>query len=464
MSYIFKNHARREFLKRTAAFGALGVAGGSALNMAAMGRAAANGVGDYKALVCVFLYGANDNYNTFVPYDLDSYNAYASARPTLATARAALNGSVLTPQQALPDGKSFALAPQLGNMNQLWTEDKMGILLNVGPLEQPTTKQQYTQNSVPIPPRIFSHNDQQSVWQSLQAEGSTTGWGGRMADYFLTGDSVTDMFSAISVTGNSLFLSGDAVIPYQVTPEGSISLITSAEPAYGSQAVSDAVNAIMANQLTPLNDINLIKEAHVEVVNRSILADQILENALNGVNLNTSFSSGPLSSQLNMVAKIIAARNTLGNNRQVFFVGLGGFDVHSDQLENHPPLLEEVNRAMQEFFDATTELQLADQITTFTASDFGRTLSSNGDGTDHGWGGHHMIMGGAVNGGTYYGLAPELGDNGIDDVGRGRLLPTTSVTQMASTLGIWFGCSPSEIEDILPSIIEYSQQDLGFLS
>lgn len=285
-----------------------------------------------------------------------------------------------------------------------------------------------------------------------------------MADFFLTGDTTRDLFTAISVTGSSVFLSGEAVVPYQVTTEGSIDLITETLPGYGHQSVSDAVRQIMTGQLAPFNDVNLIKDAHIDVVNRSITANEILSGALDGVELSTPFNQGPLSAQLQLVARIIAAREKLGVNRQVFFVGLGGFDVHNNQAVDHPPLLTELNQAMHQFYRATEELAIADQVTTFTASDFGRTLSSNGDGTDHGWGSHHMIMGGAVSGGEFYGEAPQLGDNGINDVGRGRLLPTTSVTQMAATLGAWFGCSESQLIDVLPSITEFSEQNLGFMS
>jgi uncharacterized protein (DUF1501 family) len=285
-----------------------------------------------------------------------------------------------------------------------------------------------------------------------------------MADFFLSGTSTVDMFSAISVTGSSVFLSGEAVVPYQVTPEGSITLVSELQSAYGHESVSNAIRQIMTGQLGPFDDINLIKEAHIDVVNRSLAANELLSSALSGIELNTQFGQGPLSAQLELVAKVIAARHSIGVSRQVFFVGLGGFDVHNNQAVDHPPLLAEVNEAIQQFYNATEELSIADQVTTFTASDFGRTLSSNDDGTDHGWGSHHIIVGGAVAGGDYYGELPELGDNGINDVGRGRLLPTTSVEQMAATLGAWFGCSDSQLIDVLPALTEFSERDLGFMS
>lgn len=453
------NASRREFLRRTAALSTLGVAGPTALSMSALSRVAAADATDYKALVCVFLYGANDHYNTYVPYDSENHSVYAAARGSLATGVNQLQNRVLLPITALPDSKQYALAPQLGNLHELWSQQRLSVLLNVGPLIQPTSKLEYVNRTVPLPPKIFSHNDQQSVWQSLNAEGATTGWGGRMADLFLSSN-VQDMFTGVSLTGNSVFLSGEASIPYLATPEGSIELTPTVGNTFGSAAVSATIE-----QLITAGQSHLIKKAYVDITRRSILANEILTSALSAApDITTPFAAGPLSAQLNLVAKMIAARESLGMKRQVFFVGLGGFDVHNNLLQDHPPLLSEINSALSSFYAATEELLIMDNVTTFTASDFGRTLNSNGDGTDHGWGGHHMILGGAVNGGEYYGLAPELGSDGPNDVGRGRLLPTTAVEQMAATLGSWFGCSDQEIRDILPAISNFSETDLGFLA
>lgn len=453
------NATRREFLRRTAALSALGVAGPTALNMSAIGRVAAADATGYKALVCVFLYGANDHYNTFVPYDTDNHAIYATARSNLATDLSQLQDTVLLPVTALPNSKQYALAPQMANLHNLWTQQNLGVLLNVGPLIQPTTKLEYDERSVPLPPKIFSHNDQQSVWQSLAAEGAITGWGGRMADLFISSNQ-QDMFTGVSLTGNSVFLSGEASIPFLATPEGSIELQPITGSTFGSAAVSAAVQQLITSEQT-----HLIQKAHVDITRRSIQAHDVLTSALASSPLiSTPFGAGTLSAQLRFVAQMIAARDLLGMKRQVFFVGLGGFDVHNNLLADHPPLLSEINAAMSSFYAATEELQVSNSVTTFTASDFGRTLNSNGDGTDHGWGGHHMIMGGAVNGGEYYGEAPNLGNDGPDDVGRGRLLPTTAVEQMAGTLGSWFGCSEQEIRDILPAISSFNSSDLGFLS
>jgi len=409
-------NTRREFLKRTAAMSALGIAGPTALNMSAISRVASANATDYKALVCVFLYGANDHYNTFVPYDADNYAIYSGFRSTVATDLSMLGSTVLFPARELPDSKQYAFAPQLPDMHNLWQQQNLGVLLNVGPLAQPTTKLEYTSGNAVLPPKIFSHIDQQSIWQSLSPEGSNIGWGGQMADLFIS-ENTNDIFTSISVFGDAVFLSGEAS-----------------------------------------------ERAHTDITRRSIAANEILTSALSTVGeISTPFQSGSLSAQLRMVAQMIAARDVLGLKRQVFFVGLGGFDTHNNLNNDHPPLLTEINSAMSAFYSATEELGVSDQVTTFTASDFGRTLSNNNDGTDHGWGSHHMIMGSAVNGGDYYGIAPELGNNGPDDVGQGRLLPTTSVEQMAARLGRWFGCSESELRDIFPSLPLFDDTNLNFM-
>jgi len=445
-------------MRRTAALSALGVAGPAALNLSALSKVAASNATGYKALVCVFLYGANDHYNTFVPFDTHNHSIYSNARIELATHREQLANTVMLPTNDLPDGKQFALAPQLTDLHRLWEQRNMGVLLNVGPLMQPTSKLDYDTGSVPIPPKIFSHNDQQSIWQSLAAEGATSGWGGRMADLFMS-DNAEDIFTGVSITGNSVFLSGEASVQYQLTPNGSISLKPATGRTFGSRAVSAAIE-----QLMTAGQSHLIKRAHTDITKRSIEANDILSAVLAETpTLKTPFGIGKLSAQLQMVARMISARQSLGVERQVFFVGLSGFDSHNNLLDDHPLLLTELNDAISSFYAATEELNLANNVTTFTCSDFGRTLNSNGDGTDHGWGSHHMIMGGAVAGGEYYGTAPELGNNGPNDVGRGRLLPTTAVDQMAATLGRWFGCSESEIADILPAVAGFNSSDLGFL-
>lgn len=448
---------RREFLRRASALGLAGTAAPFALNLAALGEAAAaTAPGDYKALVCVFLYGGNDYGNTLVPYDQASYDAYANIRQALATPRDQLAATALGLNVG---GRQMALAPQLGGLKSLWDAGKLGVQLNVGTLVQPTTLAQYKAQSVPLPPKLFSHNDQQSVWQSSSPEGATSGWGGRMGDLFLGGNG-TATFTCINASGNAVFMAGKQAVQYQVSTAGAVPINGILKPLYGSQACADALRGL----ITAADRTHWMEAELNRVVARSISAQGVVSSALAGIPaIQTAFdTTSNLSAQLLMVAKLIAARQALGASRQVFFVSLGGFDTHDALVEEHPGLLTAVNDALASFYAATVELGVANNVTTFTASDFGRTLTSNGDGSDHGWGSHHVVLGGAVKGGAYWGALPSVSVDGPDDVGQGRLLPTTSVDQLGATLATWMGVSATDLPKVLPRITNYTQRDLGY--
>lgn len=448
---------RREFLRRASAMGVVGAAAPWALNLAAMGEAAAQTApNDYKALVCVFLNGGNDHGNTLVPYDAASHAAYASVRQTLATPRDALAATALS---QVVDGRQMALAPQLGKLKGLWDAGKLAVQLNVGTLVQPTTLAQYKARSVPLPAKLFSHNDQQSLWQASTPEGATSGWGGRLGDLFLNGNG-TSTFTCINVSGNAVFMAGRQAMPYQVSPTGAVPINGVTKSLFGSAACSAALRSLITADRPHWMEAELNR-----VVRRSVEAHGTLGTALAGQPaLGTPFDTGSLSAQLQMVAKLIAVRQALGAKRQVYFVSIGGFDLHDLLVTKHPELLKQVNDAMASFYAATVELGVADQVTTFTASDFGRTLTSNGDGSDHGWGAHHFVMGGAVRGGRFYGALPSVSVNGPDDIGQGRLLPTTSVDQLAATLATWMGVSATDLPMVLPQISNYSQKNLGYFT
>ena len=454
----FQTASRREFLKRVGAFSATGVAAPFALNLAAMGQAAAFNATDYKALVCVFLYGGNDYANTLVPYDSASHNLYLGQRAAIATARSDLAATALSPTVALANSRQYALAPQLAPLLPIFNANRLAVMLNIGNLVQPTTKTQYTNKSVPLPPKLFSHNDQQSVWQSSSPEGSTSGWGGRMGDLFASGNG-NATFSCVSVAGNAVYLAGKTAVQYQVTTGGSVPISGLAAPLFGSQSCSDALRSIISAPRT-----NLFEAEHTRITKRSIEADVQLTTALAaGPVITTPFSGlNSLAAQLQMVAKMISVRSALGAKRQVFCVSVGGFDLHDGLPENHPGLLTTVADAMASFNAATTELGVADKVTTFTASDFGRTLTTDGDGSDHGWGSMHFVMGGAVKGRAFYGTPPAIANNGPDDVGQGRLLPGLAVDQLGATLGKWFGVSDTEMAIVMPQIANYTTRDLGF--
>jgi uncharacterized protein (DUF1501 family) len=457
---------RRLVLQRGIQLGAMGVAAPLAINLAAIGEAAAFDATDYKALVCVFMYGGNDYANTVVPYDPANYAPYHLIRAGavgenesgIALARADLAATALTPAggPVLTDNLQYALAPQLTGLKSLWDAGKVAVQLNVGPLIQPTTLVQYNDTNrvrSPLPPKLFSHNDQQSVWQSNGTEGSTVGWGGRLGDIALSSNGSNSLLTCISAAGNAVFVAGREALQYQTSPAGAIKIGALNGP------LKDALTA-----LTTRSSSHVLENEYAKVTQRSMEFEGIVNGALVGVNPATVFPAGnPLAAQMKIVARLIGARAVLGLKRQVFFVSLGGFDNHNLLMQDHPNLLKRINDAMSAFYAATVELGVANKVTTFTASDFGRTLSSNADGSDHGWGSHHFVMGGAVNGGRFYGTAPHVSIQTNDQVGQGRLLPSTAVDEFAATLARWFGCSPTELPGILPNVGNFSNTSLGFV-
>lgn len=433
--------SRRAFLRRASALSMMGAAAPWAFNLAAMADAAAatasdGSLDDYKALVCVFLQGGNDHANTIVPVDAASHALYSTARGGLALPLNSLQATALSPTRALPDGRQLALAPSLAPLKPLFDTGKLAVLLNIGPLVQPTTLADYTANRVPLPPKLFSHNDQQSVWQAYAQEGAQSGWGGRMGDLFMSGNGKA-VFTCVNVSGNAVYLSGDTAVPYILNPYGPFALQAADGALYGSAACAELFKRVV----TQPSSTHVMAQMHAHVMRRAIDAQADLSQALKAAPaLTTAFDgTNGLAVQLNMVARMIAARRLLGIKRQVFFVSLGGFDTHDKLNSQHPVLLAKVGQALKTFMDATTELGVARQVTTFTASDFGRTLSSNGDGSDHGWGSHHLVMGGAVQGGRFYGALPDAGLKGAQDIGQGRLLPTLAVDQLAGALAGWMG-------------------------
>ncbi|MBI2771868.1 MAG: DUF1501 domain-containing protein [Burkholderiales bacterium] len=452
------NASRRAFLQRGAA---LSVAAGAtpwALSLAAMGEAAAATATDYKALVCVFLYGGNDYANTLIPYDQASYTTYQGFRSNLAIARNTLDATVLNPTTPLAGGRQFALAPGLSSLVPVFDAGKMSVVLNVGTLSQPTTKTQYNNKSVPLPPKLFSHNDQQSFWQSSSPEGAASGWGGRMGDLYAAGNG-NATFTCVSVAGNAVYLAGKSAVQYQVTTSGSVPVNGIKSALFGSTACSTALQGLMTAPRT-----HLFENEYARVSKRSVDANDQLTSALAGVSLTTTFPTGnSLADQLKTVARMIGARDVLGAKRQVFFVSLGGFDTHDSLTSVHPGLMALLGTALSSFYQATVDLGVASQVTTFTGSDFGRTLLSNTDGSDHGWGNMQFVVGGAVQGKSYVGAAPVLANNGADDVGQGRLLPALSVDQYGATLASWFGVSATDQASVLPNLANFSTKNLGFL-
>jgi uncharacterized protein (DUF1501 family) len=469
---------RRAFLKRSAQMGAMGTAAAFATNLSLVSEAAAfSGSSDYKALVCVFLLGGNDHNDTLIPYDSTNYDLYSAIRGGgagqtaggIARARADLAATALasvTPQ-TLTNNQQLALHPSMTRMKALWDQQRLASLLNVGPLIKPTTIEQYRNSDKvrnPLPFGLFSHNDQQSVWQSSSPEGARSGWGGRLGDLAMSSNT-NSIFTAISAAGNSVFLSGQSAVAYQVSGSGAIKLRNGATNLSGSSTAYNMLREIMT-QANPTPHI--FEGEYNRVAKRSIDAEAVYSQGLSGATaLRTPFAlnnrTPGIAAQLQIVARTIAARQALGVNRQVFFVTMGGYDNHDRLIGDHTNLMADLDFAMDAFYKSTVEMGIADKVTTFTASDFGRTLSSNGDGSDHGWGAHHFIMGGAVKGGLHYGVAPQISISTPDQTGQGRLLPSTSVDQYGATLTSWFGAAQSELPTLFPNIGNFSGTNLGFL-
>jgi uncharacterized protein (DUF1501 family) len=452
--------SRRAFLRRASALSVAGAATPFVMNLAAIGEVAAATASDYKALVCVFLYGGNDYANTLVAYDDAQYGVYQSQRPGLAYAQSALSATALTPSIPLPNGAQYALAPELAKLLPLFNAGNLAVLLNTGTLVQPTTKAQYQAQSVRLPPKLLSHNDQQSYWQASSPEGAASGWGGRIGDLLEAGNG-TSTLTCINVAGNAVFLTGQAAVQYSVTPAGPIAL-NARSSLQGSTAAAALLQALISG-----GGNHEFEAALGGIGTRALNLYGQVSTALAQAPVTTTVfpaAADPQSSlgaQLQLVAKLISFSSQLGAKRQVFFVSTSRYDTHDGLVTLHPTLLTNLADALRAFYDTTVELGVASQVTTFTASDFGRALTANNDGTDHGWGSMHFVLGGAVKGGRYFGLNPTLANGGPDDIGQGRLIPTLSVDQYAATLASWFGVATSDLATVVPNIGNYAGSTLG---
>lgn len=411
--------------------------------------------GDYKALVCLFLYGGNDGNNTLIPRSLTDYNQYAAARGVLAIPRASL--LPITP--VVTDGRSWGLHPSMTGLQGLFGQGKMAIQANVGPLLAPLTQTQYQNGSVAVPPQLFSHSDQQVHWQtSIPDREPRTGWGGRLADLVNSLNTNAQVSMSMSLAGTNLFQVGDAVTQYQLSPDGSVGLY-GFDDGPNPDPVSRAIRTLIENPSS-----NLLVQGAADVTRRALDNNKLVEAAFaQAPAFNTVFPDTYLGRQLAMIAKVISVRGALGFARQVFFCAADGYDTHGDQLASHADLLTELSTGLTAFYNATVEMGIAASVTTFTASDFGRTYPSNGGGTDHGWGSHQLIVGGAVQGNRLFGQVPTLAVDGPDDVGEGRWIPTTSVDEYSATLARWFGVSNTDMPLLFPNLSRFNHPDLGFM-
>ncbi|KTF13222.1 DUF1501 domain-containing protein [Pseudoalteromonas sp. H105] len=403
---------------------------------------------DYKALVCVFLYGGNDSLNMLVPLAGEQRVLYEQSRQNLA---------VVSPV-ALNTPTNFAggvgLHPSLSAIKNVFDSANLAFVGGVGTLLTPTTYNDYKNKTTALPEHLFSHNDQQASWMyGREKQSLNSGWGARLLERL----GQQDQFAAnISLDGTNLWQTGDQTKAFVLNKSGisKINAFSGYQPR--SEHVTRIMNRLMSNTQHPLST------AYASSFNSAINNTQTMNAALeSGVEFSTVFSDTSLSEQLAAVAKAISVQSRLSTQRQVFFVSMGGFDTHDDQLDTHPLLLNTLAQGLAEFDSAMKELNMANNVTTFTMSDFGRTLTSNGDGTDHGWAGNQIVMGGAVKGGDIYGELLTQHLDGPQDVGSGRLIPRVANEQYFATLAKWFGVPDSELVDIFPNLSNFNQHTLN---
>ena len=445
--------SRRDFLKKAmmsaGAFGALGKFGEMA-GLAA-GPIPSNN-NPYQALVCIFLAGGNDGHNTVIPITTaqQNYSLYAQGRQSLALPQ----GSLLP----IANGNdTYGLHPKLGGLQALYNSGVCAVMANVGMLVKPIDRPTYlTNNAALVPAQLFSHSDQVSQWQTTVPDGSAaTGWGGMIEDLMASNANAGAAFSPITATsGCGLFCTGQQTFASTV-PVGGASLLTGAT---GGRL--PAVQQLMTFD----NGLKLVQAANATFT-RGVGFSQALNSALATAKVNTPFPPTLIGQQLQTVAKIISIQGALGVNRQIFFCQLGGFDTHSNELTDQDNLLGQLAPAIAAFYAATQELLVDKMVTTFTASEFGRTLQPNGNGgTDHAWGSHHFVVGGSVKGGQFYGQFPLLALAGPNDANsRGTLIPTTAVAQYAATMAQWFGVPVGNLQGVFPKIGNFGTSDLGFM-
>ncbi len=473
-----KTHqSRRQFL-RTASMASMAgfYVSPFLLELNSLAAMAQGTTSDYRALVCVYLQGGNDGHGTVIATDPSSFAAFTQARsgaPGLAYPMSELLPITPKTQQS---GRTFALNPNLTGVQNLFSAGRAAIVANTGTLITPATKTQVRANSVPLPDSLFSHFDQTAAWQAVASNlgsGERVGWGGAVADAVEAMNMNSNaMFTCISTSGNALFLAGQSSFQLNVTSAGPVPIYGLAQPPFGLSSAANPLNSILT-----ADETNLFAKEYEVVIKRSMQAQATLASSMapagqGGVAnppqyldpMTTKLANNPLAGSLQTVARIIAGRASLGVTRQIFYVQLGSFDTHDGQAQTHAKLLTQLGAAFEYFDGLMVSMGLSNNVTSFTISDFGRTLTCNSDGTDHGWGSHHFVVGGAVQGQDMYGQYPVVGVDQANDVGAGRLIPTTSVEQYAGTLARWFGLSDGQIRTVFPNFGNFgSNPYLGFL-
>jgi len=449
---------RRNFLKA----GSASIMATSVLNMASLlssKTAYANEGDDYKALVCVFLYGGMDNHDTIIPYDQPSYDKWAQIRssllPQYSNKRSLANLLPLNASAIRFGQRKFALPPEMTGLQQLYQQGNMAVIGNVGPMIEATTAASFNAQTAKVPSRLFSHNDQQSIWMSGNTEGAQYGWAGQVNDSLIArGIQESNTFSAITTSGGELLLTGENTTPYHVEGGRAITMdIIEENDSHFSEYLVPHLSAA-EHKVS-----HLLQQDLANKINQSYNANSQYNQAVDGSGQSDfQFPNSHIGQQLASVAKTIGARNQLQGKRQIFVVSMGGFDTHSAQAKTLPKLQSDLDQAILAFQNAMDSMEIAKNVTLFTGSDFGRTLAANGDGTDHGWGSHHFVVGGAVQGGQIFGDIPVSELNHQLDAGSGRLIPTTSVDQYAACFGNWMGLDESDLNNIFPNLTNLGQR------
>ena len=446
---------RRGLLRGALALGGAGAAMGALPGLASLASAQAGS--GYKALVCVYLAGGLDNFDTVIPTDEAEYAVWSEARPSI-LARYAARGddsrerANLLPLGAQGDGRRFGMPRQLAPLHRLFEQGRAAVFANVGPLTAPSDRAGIAAGRVSLPPRLMSHNDQKSLWQTSAVEGATTGWAGRMMDAAQS----TSPYAAISLKGASTFLAGRDTQPLTLSPKGIGTIHGLTGWAFGSQEVPDLLREHYGASATSLDnylasDLQARRRRAVDAIER---LGGLMKGDATGEEIKVP--GNDLSDQLAMVAKLIGQRQALGVTRQVFFVELGGFDTHHDQAGGLPALQTQVAEAMARFYAHTVAQGIAQDVVTFTASDFGRTLTPNTTGTDHGWGGHQIVVGGGIRGGRIVGEVPVAGFGHAQELDRGRLIPSFSTEQYAGSLGGFMGLGEADLREALPRLDRFA--------
>lgn len=433
-----------------------------ALNAAAISDSAVVAGSQYKALVCLLLSGGNDSYNMLLPYTQEAYQNYAETRSNLSLPRA----NILPLRNRDSGITTHAVHPGMSEVQQLYQSGHLAFISNVGTLVEPTTKEQFHSNAHRLPLGLFSHSDQIQQWQTaLPHERSSIGWGARITELIQSTNQNQNISMNISLSGNNIFQQGNGIFEYSIGADGPTGIYGIQNDWHIERLRHTALKNQMEHEYEDIYKrtyINTIKNAHYAT-------EEFQEGLAHAQDFGELFSSHALSQNFEMIAKVISVQAELGFQRQIFFVNYGGWDHHDDIIDAQNEKLPVVSRALYEFNQALQQINQQDCVTTFTISDFARTLTSNGNGTDHAWGGNALVMGGAVQGGKIYGDYPNLALKTHLDVGNGVLIPTTAADEYFAELALWYGVSHSEIHDIFPNLRNFYAQNsttppLGFLN